>query len=273
MAQENELIRVAVVGASGRMGREVLRALNPQHGCKILVAANRTSVGQNCRELAGPEAPDLIVTDKLGAALDETPVDVLVDFSHHSAAVAHACSAIQRGVSPVIGCTGLSESDLGEIRSLTKEHSVPAMYVPNFAIGAVLMMKFSQLAARWLPDAEIIELHHDRKEDAPSGTAMLTAQLIAEARITEPVSLPNQVIKAEGARGGRVCDIPVHSVRLPGFLAHQQVMFGGPGEILTIRHDSSDRKSFMQGVRLATANVRSLSGLVVGLDKILFRES
>jgi 4-hydroxy-tetrahydrodipicolinate reductase len=273
MPSENELIRVAVLGAAGRMGREVLRALTPQYGFKILVAVDRSCVGEHCRQLAGPEAPDLAVKDKLGAALDQSEVDVLVDFSHHSGAASHATSAMKRGVSPVIGCTGLSEADMGEIRSLTKELSVPAMYVPNFAIGAVLMMKFSQLAARWMPDAEIIELHHDRKEDAPSGTAILTAQLISESRTSDPVRLPRQVIKAEGARGGKVCDIPVHSVRLPGFLAHQQVIFGAPGEVLTLRHDSSDRQSFMQGVRLAAGTVKSLQGFVVGLDKILFRDA
>jgi len=270
---ESELLRVAVVGAAGRMGREVLRSLTPQHGFQVTVAVDRACVGANCKELAGPEAPDLPVQDKLGAALDREPVDILVDFSHHSGAASHATSAMKRGASPVIGCTGLSEADMSELRSLTKEYSVPAMYVPNFAIGAVLMMKFSQMAAKWMPNVEIIELHHDRKEDAPSGTAMLTAQLISEARTSDPVRLPRPVIKAEGVRGGRVCDIPVHSVRLPGFLAHQEVLFGGPGEILTLRHDSSDRQSFMQGVRLAAGTVRSLSGFVVGLDKILFRDA
>jgi 4-hydroxy-tetrahydrodipicolinate reductase len=171
----------------------------------------------------------------------------------------------------VIGCTGMTESDLREIRSLTKELHLPAIYVPNFAIGAVLMMRFAQLAAKWMPDVEIIELHHDRKEDAPSGTAMLTAQLISEARTAEPTPLPKQLIKAEGARGGRVSDITIHSVRLPGYVAHQEVLFGSLGEILQIRHDSTDRQSFMNGVRLAARSVRSLEGLVIGLDKILFR--
>jgi 4-hydroxy-tetrahydrodipicolinate reductase len=133
-------------------------------------------------------------------------------------------------------------------------------------------MRFSQIAAKWLPDAEIIEFHHDRKEDAPSGTAMLTAQLIAEARTSEPTRLPRPAIKAEGARGGRVSEIPVHSIRLPGFMAHQEVVFGSPGEVLQIRHDSTDRAAYMNGVRLAVRHVRSLDGFVVGLDKILFRD-
>jgi 4-hydroxy-tetrahydrodipicolinate reductase len=252
------------------MGREVLRALTTHYGFEVVAAIDRVNVGEHCRDLAGPEAPDIRISEKIGAALDQSPADVLVDFSHHSAAPAHAMSALKRGISPVIGCTGISEGDLSEIRSLSKEVQTPAMYVPNFAIGAVLMMKFAQLAAKWMPDAEIIELHHDRKEDAPSGTAILTAQLIAEARTSMPTKLPRQIIKAEGARGGKVSDIPVHSVRLPGFLAHQEVLFGAQGEVLHLRHDTSDRLAFMNGVRLATRHVRGLKGLVIGLDKILF---
>ena len=146
------------------------------------------------------------------------------------------------------------------------------MYVPNFAVGAVLMMRFAEMAARWMPDAEIIELHHDRKEDAPSGTALLTAEKIAKARVAEPTRLPRAVMKVEGARGGSAFGVPVHSVRLPGFLAHQEVMFGNQGEVLTIRHDSLDRVGFMHGVRLCATHVRSLPGFSVGLDTILFRE-
>ena len=264
-------LRVVVVGAAGRMGREMLKGLTHHAGFEIVAAVDRNEVGKNCRELAGPTAPDLIVTDKLGAALDCCNAEVLIDFSHHSAAASHALSAVKRGISPVIGCTGLTESDLSELRSLVKEYNVPAMYAPNFAIGAVLMIKFAQIAAQWLPDVEIIELHHDKKEDAPSGTAMLTAQLIAEARTQQPTRLPQQNIKAEGARGGRVSDVPVHSIRLPGFIAHQEVLFGSFGEVLQIRHDSTDRGAYVQGVILAAKHVKSMDGLVIGLDKVLFR--
>lgn len=267
-----EKIRVAVVGAAGRMGRESLRALTAAHGFQLVVASDRSEVGKSAFDLAGGDAPsDVIVTDKLGAALDKDPAHVLLDFSHHSAATAHTQSAFKRGTSVVIGCTGMSEGDLSEIRSLTKEHQVAALYVPNFAIGAVLMMRFSQMAAKWMPDAEIIEMHHEKKEDAPSGTAMLTAEQISESRAASLTKFPRQTIKVEGARGGKFCDVPVHSIRLPGFLAHQQVIFGAPGETLTIRHDSTDRVSFMHGVRLALREVRTMHGLTIGLDKILFR--
>ncbi len=266
---EQTKLRVAVVGSAGRMGREVLRALGSDDGFKVVAAVDRTEIGRSTRDLAGPLAPDLPVEEDFTNALDRTHPDVTIEFSHHSVALAHATNAVERGISFVFGMTGISEPDLEEMRRICEQHRTPGMYVPNFAIGAVLMMHFAEVAARWLPDAEIIELHHDRKEDAPSGTAMLTAVKIGNARRRPPTTLPAPLLKAEGARGGLVADVPVHSVRLPGLLAHQQVLFGGPGELLSIRHDSMDRVSFMQGVKLALRTVRTLSGLTVGLDKIL----
>lgn len=238
---------------------------------EIVAAIDRTRVGENCREFAGGRAPDLVVVDKLGAALDNVKADVLIDFSHASGVPQHADSAIRRGVSPVIGATGLSDGELREIRLRCKEEGVPGIYVPNFAIGAVLMMRFAELAARWMPDCEIIELHHERKEDAPSGTAMRTAELVAEARADGLTRRPRPAIKVEGARGGTYKDVNIHSVRLPGYVAHQEVIFGRPGEVLTVRHDSMDRVSFMPGVAIAVREVKGLDGFVVGLDKILFR--
>lgn len=269
--EENGTIRVAVVGAAGRMGQEVLRTVSQEPGIEIVVACDREHVGENCRDFAGGRAPNIVVQEKLGVALDNEKVDVLVDFSHGGGAASHAESALKRGISPVIGATGMPDSDIKEITLRSKETGVPGMYIPNFAIGAVLMMRFSELAAKWMPDCEIIELHHDRKEDAPSGTAMRTAEMISEARVDSPTRKPRATIKVEGARGGSYKDVVVHSVRLPGLIAHQTVIFGKPGEILTIRHDSMDRTSFMKGVALAVREVKGLSGFVVGLDSILFR--
>jgi 4-hydroxy-tetrahydrodipicolinate reductase len=268
---ESGVLKVAVVGAAGRMGSEVLRTVSQETGLEIVVAVDRENVGKNCREFAGGRAPDIVVSEKLGAALENTPVDVLIDFSHGSGAAQHADSALRRGISPVIGATGISDGDLKEIKLRSKETGVPGMYVPNFAIGAVLMMRFAEMAAKWMPDCEIIELHHDRKEDAPSGTAMRTAELISEARTDAPSRKPRAAIKVEGARGGNYKEVPIHSVRLPGYVAHQEVIFGRAGEVLSIRHDSMDRVSFMKGVALAAKEVRNLDGFVVGLDKILFQ--
>jgi 4-hydroxy-tetrahydrodipicolinate reductase len=267
---EQTKIRVAVVGAAGRMGREVLRAVGSDPAFEVVAAIDRTEIGSRTRDLAGALAPDLVLEEHLEPALDRTKPDVTIEFSHQSVALDHARAATERNISFVFGMTGISEANLAQIRDLCVLNKTPGMYVPNFAIGAVLMMHFAEIAAKWLPDAEVIEFHHDRKEDAPSGTAMLTAEKIGNARVQAPTPLPKPLLKAEGARGGLVSAVPVHSVRLPGLLAHQEVIFGGPGETLTIRHDSLDRASFMQGVKLCAKTVRSLNGLVVGLDKILF---
>lgn len=261
-----QAIRVAVLGAAGRMGKEVLKALTPAEGFEIIAAVDRVSVGVDARELVGPTGPAVLIQESLG----DEPLDAIVDFSHYTVAVANARKAASLGGSSIIGCTGLSPTDFGDLEAIALETGVPIMVVPNFAIGAVLMMKFAEMAAKWIPNVEIIELHHDRKEDAPSGTAMRTAEMIAEARQRVPVIPVHQTEKVEGALGGKVQGVPVHSVRLPGLLAHQQVLFGGPGETLTIRHDSLDRAGFMEGVKLCVRSVKSLNGLVVGMDKILF---
>jgi 4-hydroxy-tetrahydrodipicolinate reductase len=195
---------------------------------------------------------------------------VLVDFTVAAAAYPNALTALREGVSPVIGTTGMSEAQVGEIRELAAERGVGAFLAPNFAIGAVLMMVFAQQAARFMPEAEIIELHHEKKIDAPSGTAMRTAELIRAARAARTVERPaHEELKLEGARGGDLDGIHVHSVRLPGYVAHQEVIFGGLGQTLTIRHDSIDRSSFMPGVLIACKRVREQPGLVIGLENLL----
>jgi 4-hydroxy-tetrahydrodipicolinate reductase len=264
-------MKVVVVGAAGRMGREVLKALGSSPDFQVVAAVDREMVGSNCRELTGGAGPDVKIEDKLIAAIERTKPEAIVDFTSASSAAAHADSALSRGVSPVVGTTGLSDANIRELASVSREHGTPGIYAPNFAIGAVLMMRFAQMAAKWLPNSEIIELHHDRKEDAPSGTAMLTAQLIGDARAEPPGRKPRPLFKVEGVRGGTYHDTPIHSVRLPGFVAHQEVIFGGTGEVLTVRHDSLDRISFMEGVKLCLREVRGLNGFVVGMDKILFR--
>jgi 4-hydroxy-tetrahydrodipicolinate reductase len=265
----SQRIRVAVVGAAGRMGLETVKALSPQEGFEVVAVVGRSKAGVSFRDLL-PTGPDLILEDKLGAALDRTKPDVIVDYAHYSAAGDHADQATKRGIPFVFGMTGISDTEVRNIKDMIRDTGVPGMIVPNFAIGAVLMMRFAEMAAQWMPDCEIIEMHHDRKEDAPSGTAMSTAQRIGNARKQEPTKLPRQTMKVEGARGGNAFNVPVHSVRLPGLLAHQMVMFGSPGEILTLRHDSSDRAGFMEGVKLCVRRVRELKGLTIGMDKLLF---
>jgi 4-hydroxy-tetrahydrodipicolinate reductase len=269
-------IRVAVAGAAGRMGREVVRAVMEADGLELAAAIDRHEAGGDAGTVAGAPAADVAIEQDLAAALERTRPDVLVDFTLPDSVLANVRLAIAHGVSPVVGTTGLSLADLAEIDRAARERSIGAFVAPNFAIGAVLMMQFAAQAAKYLPDVEIIELHHEKKVDSPSGTALLTAQRIGQARrdaAVSPVAPPGGLVeKSPGARGARdetTGDVPIHSVRLPGFVAHQEVIFGGVGQILTIRHDSLERRSFMPGVVIAIRRVRALHGLVVGLETIL----
>lgn len=267
------MIRVMVCGAAGRMGREVVRAVTEAEDMQLVCAVDIHHVGEDAGALAGMETQGVPIVSDVHTAIAQGQPEVMVDFSVHSAVLPNATAALKAGVSPVIGTTGLSSGELAEIERTAQEQGVGAFLAPNFAIGAVLMMRFCAQAARYFPDVEIIELHHEQKIDAPSGTAMLTAQRIAEARRsaeTAPTPPPEGAFeKAPGARGGLVEGVRVHSVRLPGFVAHQEVIFGGLGQTLSLRHDSLDRRSFMPGVLLAIRKVRSLHGLVVGLENLL----
>ncbi len=271
-----DVIRVAVSGAAGRMGREVVKAVQAAEGLLLVAAIDHHGIGTDIGPLAGIGATDVRIGDNLEAELAQHRPDVLVDFTLPDSVLANLRTALILGVSPVVGTTGLSHGDLAELDALARAQGVGAFVAPNFAIGAVLLMQFAAQAAKYLPDVEIIELHHDRKLDSPSGTALLTAQKIAaarqEAKVT-PLTVPSGLVeKAPGARGARdsvTGDVPIHSIRLPGFVAHQEVIFGGQGQVLTLRHDSIDRGSFMPGVVLAVRKVRALNGLVIGLENLL----
>lgn len=252
------------------MGREAVRAVSAAEDMELVLCADPFYAGQSVAVLCGAGPAGLEIAVSLEESLKPGQADVLVDLSVAASAVPNSAHAMACGAAPVIGTTGISAEGLQELRQTSARTGVPAMVIPNFSIGAVLMMKFAEEAARWLPDAEIIELHHNKKADAPSGTAMLTADRIAAARKAAPSADPTKTEKVAGARGGKHHDIAMHSVRLPGLLAHQMVLFGGQGEVLTIKHDSMDRSSFMPGVLLAVRGVRDLSGLTVGLDKLLF---
>jgi 4-hydroxy-tetrahydrodipicolinate reductase len=271
-----ERIRVIVCGAAGRMGREVVRAVAEAGDMELVAAIDREEVGKDAGELAGVGGKLIPVQSDLIATLKSARPDVLVDFTLPDCVMDNLRAAFAYDVSPVVGTTGLTPHHYEDIAKLANKTGIGTLIAPNFAIGAVLMMQFAAQAARYLPDVEIIELHHDRKVDSPSGTALLTAQRIGEARREAkvvPVPVPSGLVeKAPGARGARneiTGDVPVHSVRLPGLVAHQEVIFGGPGQTLTIRHDSLDRRSFMPGVLLAVRKVRALDGLVIGLENLL----
>lgn len=263
-------LKVGVVGAMGRMGREVCKAVDAAPDMDLVMAVDREGVGTSVREFTSQHALDIRIEDRLSETLDKVgEVDAVVDFTHPKVAAHHALVALKHKVSPIVGTSGLSISDLADIRALSEEQGVPAAYIPNFAIGAVLMMRFAMDAARYLPECEIIEMHHEKKADAPSGTATRTAELIAGARLRRPDRGRTDMVRIEGVRGGMVGETPIHSVRLPGLLAHQMVIFGGQGEVLTLRHDTMERSSFMGGVLLALRAIRNHTGLVVGLENLL----
>jgi 4-hydroxy-tetrahydrodipicolinate reductase len=243
MSATPDMLRVAVIGASGRMGSAVCRAVADDPDTELVA------------EVRSRDGLDLVL---------DAGADVAVEFTLPSSVRRNAAWLLEHGVHTVVGASGLDDDDLEALGRLTGPAN--CLVAPNFALGAVLLMRFAEQAARVLPDAEITELHHDGKVDAPSGTALRTARLVAAAR-GEHRAPPGPV--GHPARGQVVNGICVHSVRLPGLVASQEVVFGGTGQTLTIRHDSLDRTSFMPGVLLAVKRVATLPGLTVGLDSLL----
>ena len=260
------MIRVGVVGAAGRMGSEVCRAVAGAEDLELAAAVDAHRVGQSLREVAGVDS-DLTLAGELDALVD-ADCDIAVEFTGPDAVGANLQWLLEHGIHAVVGATGIAADDLEAARRLSDGGDANVLIAPNFAIGAVLLMQFAAEAAKHLPHVEIIELHHDRKVDAPSGTALRTAELIADARGEVP-DAPGGDEQHPGARGATHDDVRVHSVRLPGIVANQEVIFGGTGQTLTIRHDSIDRTSFMPGVLLACREVADLDGLVVGLEHLL----
>jgi 4-hydroxy-tetrahydrodipicolinate reductase len=261
------MIRVVVSGAAGKMGSEVVRAVTEADGMEVVGAVDPGVAG--CL-IPTPDGEHVECRADLAMTIDATKPDVVVDFTHPTVVEGNIRVALAAGVDCVVGTTGLADDKLAELAELAPAGTC-LFVAPNFAVGAVLMMEFAQRAARFMPHVEIIELHHDKKADAPSGTALRTARLIAAAREVSTVA-PGRDTEPpgmEGARGAVVEGVHVHSVRLPGLVAHQEVLFGGQGQTLSLRHDSIDRTSFMPGVVLAVREVGARAGLVVGLEELM----
>ena len=255
------MTRVGVVGATGKMGREVCRSVAAAPDLDLVAAVSRSAAGDRLADAIGLHGSDVVLAPRLDA-LTDAGAEVLVDFTSGQYAPEHIEWGIDHGVHVVVGTTGF------EVDERWRQAPVGVIVAPNFAIGAVLMMRFAERAAEHFDAAEVIELHHDGKADAPSGTAIATADLIARARAGE-WRAPEGDGAHPGARGADIGGVRVHSVRLPGLLAHQEVILGGPGQTLSIRHDTTDRSSFMPGVLLAIRVVDSRPGLTVGLDDLL----
>jgi 4-hydroxy-tetrahydrodipicolinate reductase len=260
------MVRVGVFGAGGRMGSTVCRAVRAAPDMELVAAVDPQHAGIDLHQL-GVYETQIQVAAKASALVD-AGAEVAVDFTVIAGARENVRWCAAEGVHAVVGTTGFSDRELQEFGQLFAESAANAVIAPNFAIGAVLMMRFAELAAPYFESAEIVELHHDQKIDAPSGTAMLTAQKMAAAS-KDWGEDPTRTVVAEGARGGRVAGLPIHSLRLRGVVAHQEVLLGTTGQTLSLRHDSYDRDSFMPGVLLAIRNVGNRPGLTVGLDQLL----
>lgn len=263
------MIRIIVAGASGRMGQEVVKMIAKNTHLTMVAGVSRSKAGKDIGETLGVPLRNMFFTETVMEAISLYKADVLVDFTTPLSVKENVALALKAGIRPIIGTSGLSEKDLEDIKVECKKKGIGAIVAPNFAIGAVLMMVFAAKAAKYLPHLEIIESHHDKKLDAPSGTAWKTASLIAENRPQINQGHPQEMELLEGARGANWQGFRIHSIRLPGLLAHQEVLMGGEGEILSIRHDSLHRESFMSGVKLAIERVLDLNELVYGLENIL----
>lgn len=256
--------KVLVAGFTGAMGQKAVNLVNSLDNFELVAGMSPTATND-------PQKYNLPAGAKIYQSLAEIPdlaADIWIDFTTPKAVYDNVKFALEHHISPVVGTTGMSDEQEAELIKISQKEKVGGLIAPNFGMSAVLLMKFAKEAAKYFPDAEIIEMHHADKKDAPSGTALATAKMIAENR-PEHETAPDEVETLENVRGGDYQGIKIHSVRLPGYIANEQVLFGGPGEALTIRQDSFDRESFMGGVKVALEKVDQLDELVVGLENIL----
>ena len=250
--------RILVAGATGSMGKQTVQLVEKLPDCQ-LVAVLAPTASKSSEFGASVKCFNNLAAVNIAA-------DIWIDFTIPQAVYENTKFALKHHMHPIVGTSGLTPDQTKKLQAIAQKERIGGIIVPNFGLSAVLLMKFAQEAARYFPNAEVIEMHHADKRDAPSATAIATAKLIAENRNPENCS---QTTNDSAARGADYDGVPVHSVRLPGYVAHEQVLFGGPGEALTIRQDSFSRSSFMQGVKVALSRVMDLPDLVVGLDQIL----
>ncbi len=270
-------IPVVVIGAAGKMGREVIKAVASAPDMTLVGAIDTTAEHQDkdAGELAGLSEPlEVPITNQLESMLafaaQEKQPGVMIDFTHPDSVYNNVRSAIAYGIRPVVGTTGLSPQKIQDLADFAEKASTGCLIIPNFSIGMVLLQQAAVTASQYFDHVEIIELHHNQKADAPSGTAIQTAQMLGELGKRFNPPLVEETEKIKGARGSLADEgIRIHSVRLPGLIAHQEVIFGAAGQIYTLRHDTSDRACYMPGVLLAIRKVLQLKSLVYGLEKIL----
>jgi len=262
-------INIILAGPRGKMGSEAINMIEQEESFQLVACLDRKNGGKKLTEINDTVSTNAPVYEDAETCFNEVQADVFIDLTVPEVGYKHTLAAFTHNVRPVVGTTGFSEEQLQELRDLSSEKGLGGIIAPNFAIGAVLMMEFSKMAAKYLPDVEIIEKHHDNKLDAPSGTAKKTAELIRETRDYKKQGHPEEKETINGSRGAELDGMRIHSVRLPGLVAHQEVVFGGAGQTLSIKHDSFNRGSFMNGIKVAVDKVMELDSLVYGLENTL----
>jgi 4-hydroxy-tetrahydrodipicolinate reductase len=265
----SQRIKVAVSGAGGRMGREVVKMVLEDAGLELVAAIDMGPVGADAGVLAGKPACGVLLANDLDAALAQAKPDVIVDFTTPHSVFNNVKTAIRHKVRPVVGTTGMSKEEVAELDKLCREQGIGGVIAPNFSVGAILMAKFAAQAAKYFPHVEIIETHGDQKLDAPSGTSVWTAEMISEVREELRQGNPEEKETIDGARGAMYNGFRIHSVRLPGVFAQQEVIFGGPGQSLKIRNDSYERSCYMPGVNLAVKKAVEYTGIVYGFENVM----
>lgn len=264
------MLKLLINGAAGKMACELIRTLQYEKDITIVGAVDISHIGEDCGLVAGCGSVSVVITNDLQQTIDTVKPDVAIDFTNASVIKSNIEVMLKNKLNVVVGASGLDEESAAKYGEIAQKNDRGLIVAPNFAIGAVLMMEFSKIAARFMQNAEIIELHHDGKLDSPSGTAIKTAELMKnQSAYKPPMDEDKYFEKIPGARGAQIDNIHIHSVRLPGLIAHQEVIFGGNSEILTIKHDSMNRQSFMPGVVLSIRKAVETKGCVYGLEKIL----
>lgn len=261
--------KIALAGPRGKMGTEAIKMITNNSQFELVACIDRKNDGKTLSDISHPSDLPIPIYERIEQCFNELDIDVYVDLTVPQVGFEYTKIALQNNIRAVVGTSGLTQEQIDDLSTIAEEHSVGCIIAPNFALGAVLMMLFSKIAAKYFQDVEIIEKHHDQKIDAPSGTALKTVEMIKQARGERQQGHPDEYEIYEGARGANLDGIRVHSMRLPGLVAHQEVIFGSKSQLFTIKHDSFHRESFMDGLKLAIEEVVHLNKLVYGLEHVM----
>ena len=262
-------IKVLVNGAAGRMGQAMSAAILADPQLELVAGVDLTEIGADLGQLAKGQACGVLIEQDLAQAIRRAAPDVMLDFTDPSGVKTGVRTALSRGLACVVGTTGLNDADLEELDALARANDTGLIVAPNFALSAALMARFAAEAVKYFPDYELVESHHDRKMDAPSGTALAMVRMMSENRTPHLQGRADSYEEVPGCRGGDYQGARIHSIRLPGVVARHEITFGGPGQLLYIKQEATNRDAFWPGVRLALLRVGEVKGLIHGLDAIM----